>query len=441
MAQPINNNIIQPSEPQPKRNTGTGFTNLQRVLSANKNNQLGQTVGQGIQSSAQQTQQRLNQAQSNFQSEADKNRLGTEQDKQRVQSVLSDPSKATGEDISAFEKFRGGAYKGPQRIQDEQAITGQAQEAQQLGQLTGSQGGRQALLQRFVGGPQYGVGSQRLDSLLLGRENLAPARRETSGLVKQASQTAQNAQNIAQQYTNQAQGFGQDVTKQVEGKVTGAETDLDTKFKEAQDTEAKQSQNIAQIRELLGNPNVSGQTINAALQQAIDSGLIDKQVAEDQGILGVGSSIDETANFLKGGWGRQAGTGTIAASFNSMTPLQRLRKYLSNSYQPLEGIATSGRGNEGFETAQTLSNDLLKNFDYQQAQNLSRAGVADEGTRSNINALQQLAGRQAEFTGDLPQYQAGKANVNLDDILKRVNQAKSQYKALSDATLLSPYKG
>lgn len=223
MALTLDNKLKQPGTPNtgPKPQAGSGFTNLNRVIGANQGNKLGQAIGGGISNVAGQAKQNINQQSQEFQQHQQANQLGTEQDRSKFNQILQDPTKANDQDVQDFARFRTGQYNGPQGLQNAQQIQGQAQAAQQLGNAAADAGGRQGLLQRFVGNNQYSQGQQNLDNLLLGRtggDQLRQARRATQGLETQASNATQNAQNIAAQNTAIAAKFGQDVNAGIKGK-------------------------------------------------------------------------------------------------------------------------------------------------------------------------------------------------------------------------------
>lgn len=190
---------------------GSGFTTLQRYLGANKSNKLGSTVGTGIQQAGQAAVGDMQQAGQKFQQgfQQEQNRLGAEG--QRVDRVMGDVTKASDEDVNAFEGIRSGVTKGPQQIENANELREKARQAKSLGEATGSQEGRYGLLQRYVGaGKQYTGGQQRLDNLLLGQTgagNLRQARRDTSGLVNQQQVQENTALNQGRQLAGQAQGL------------------------------------------------------------------------------------------------------------------------------------------------------------------------------------------------------------------------------------------
>jgi hypothetical protein len=72
----------------PPRNKGTGFTNINRVLDANKGNRLGQTVVSGVQNQVNNVQSNLQNATNKFQTEAQKNLVDTEENKQARGNVI-----------------------------------------------------------------------------------------------------------------------------------------------------------------------------------------------------------------------------------------------------------------------------------------------------------------------------------------------------------------
>lgn len=204
---------------QQVRKKGTGFTNINKYLDANQNNKLGSTIQSGISGQSTQAKDALNQQKTAFQEQSESNRLGTEADTQKRTSIMDRFSTSSGftgpsdDEVKEFEKFRSGEYKGPTELdQGQKAIAAaKAQEAENLGKLTQTSGGRQGLLQRFVGAPGYNQGQQKVDTLLLGKtgaNQIKQARRDTLGLSGQVSEADQAARARGQQLTGEAQEFG-----------------------------------------------------------------------------------------------------------------------------------------------------------------------------------------------------------------------------------------
>lgn len=287
--QPQKQSTIQTYNPNQQR--GSGYTNIQRIVQANSGNKLGQTIGGGIQQAGQQTQQQLGQAQQQFQQQTGQNAFDTEQNKQLVQQVLQDPTKyaQTGSNNpesqagSQFQKLISGQYQGPMALQGAEQLQSRAADVGQLGQALGSTGGRQGLLQRFVGNPQYQAGQQKLDTLLLGQTSgpqLAAAKRAALGLQAQATGAIGGAQQMGQEQINKARGFGQGVQQQFGDVVTGREQELSKQATEAQTARDAQLSNI---------------------RQKLSTGELSKELADQLGVGGGGQltyGVDPT-KFLQ----------------------------------------------------------------------------------------------------------------------------------------------
>lgn len=256
-------NIKKAAQPSPvtqPRRTGTGFTNVQRILGANVGNRLGQTIGQGVGQVAQQSRQALGQTQQQFQQKAQQGLVATEQAKQRAQDVVG----AQDVDVAVqkaqqdpnlfkdFAQYRAGTYSGPRSFQDvtdEARLMGQAREAEQLGKAATTQGGRSQLLQRFVGSPDYSRGERTLDALLLGRENLSGVRRGTAGLTAEAQRQADAAQATAQNIEAQNRAFAQ----QVQQGLGGIQSKFLTGLEQKKASILQEQQNLAKyLTESLG---------------------------------------------------------------------------------------------------------------------------------------------------------------------------------------------
>lgn len=272
MALTIDDKQKQPSQPgqgpqqmgnQPgqglQRPKGSGFTNLNRVIGANQNNRLGSTIGSNIQGQAQQAKSGINQASQNFQQQAQANQIGGEQDVQKLNTVLQNPVQANEQDVKDFSRFRSGQYQGPQDIANKEQVYGNAQQAEAMGQATGSQLGRQGLLQRYVGNNQYNQGKQNLDALLLGRtggNDLRAARQASQGLSGQAQNQSMTAQNIAAQNQQMAQNFAKQTNEAIAGKTNPV---LDELSKRAATAEQEKQAKLEGLRKDLYGGEISAE--------------------------------------------------------------------------------------------------------------------------------------------------------------------------------------
>jgi hypothetical protein len=217
------------------RPQGTGFTNLQQYLQANKPGQVAGAVSQGLQKDTQQAQNQIGQQQSQFNQQAQAGQLGNAQDVQQEKDILGKVDNAgsgdvNAQDVSAYSRLRSGAYGGPQGLSNAQGIQNKAADVQGAGAALGTQGGRFGLLQRYLGqGKQYTTGQQGLDATLMssgGGQQLAQAAQGTVGLQQQATNAANTAQQQAQTYTGQAQAFGQQATGAINQRQTGLTNQL-----------------------------------------------------------------------------------------------------------------------------------------------------------------------------------------------------------------------
>jgi hypothetical protein len=272
-AQQIQPQSIKPVEKKPM---GTGFTNINRVLEANKQNKLGSTIAGNIKQQAAGVVGGVQQQANQFNTQAQNARIDTEANKNLRSSTLSnivgtnptagqpntssgvndnlgDKSQPTGsavvdrgvvdssgttdntqssgfqspddKTIQAFQEMQSGAYKGPMGLDENQTtqLQRQGQDVGQLGQLTGTSAGRQTLLQRIVGNPGYTAGQQKMDTLLLGQsgKDLNQVRRDTKGLTNALGTEISNAGNLAQQYQRGNEAFGKETQQMVGGALTG----------------------------------------------------------------------------------------------------------------------------------------------------------------------------------------------------------------------------
>ncbi len=238
-----NNQTNQPGQ-QSFKPRATGFTNIQRVLGANKDNKLGQTVGQGVQNLASKAQGQTQQAQQNFAKD-----IGSAVDDiksgQKVQQNLSgiDFSKNSDEAANKLQevgqdqyaqtaaKLRQG-YQGPQGLQDQQLLQSQAQDLGQTAQGLMSQSGRQAALQRFMNvGPNYTQGKRALDNMLLGQNNeaISQARKNAAQVAGQTNESISKAQQEAQSTGQQYNALGQDITNKTRDITQNLTGTLDTR--------------------------------------------------------------------------------------------------------------------------------------------------------------------------------------------------------------------
>jgi len=214
---------------RPQSRNLSGFTNLQRILDANRQNKLGQTISSGVVKAGEAARAGLSAASQKFQQGAEQERQRQAGQEARVGQVLDNLGNVSDEDVKAFESIRSGQFLGPENLENVGELRGQAESAEGLGRAAGTEAGRMGLLQRFAGGNQkYTSGQQRLDSLLLGQQGgtLKGARRAVAGLGAEAAAKPYAAQQVAQELQSRAKGLGQQTIKRLEEKTTGYDTEM-----------------------------------------------------------------------------------------------------------------------------------------------------------------------------------------------------------------------
>lgn len=226
-----------------KPQQGTGYTNLNRLFEANKQNQLGQKVAGDLGGQIGGVQTQLQQQQKQFTEESEKNKVGGQKDVEQREAVLGRFSSASGagdqvteDETKAFGRFTAGQYGGPESLKD---TSGLRQTAQQLqGQVSNfSPSGTQELLRQSVGGNRYTQGQSRLDSLLMDRSKLTPVARQAQGLGQEIQRADLAAQGLAEANKNAARQFGQETQQKLQGALTGLDVEAQAQLTAARNAE------------------------------------------------------------------------------------------------------------------------------------------------------------------------------------------------------------
>jgi phage gp37-like protein len=496
MFDPINNKL------NPNRK-GTGFTNVNRILEANKGNKLGNTVSSGVQNQADDVRSGIQQSQQKFQEDSSKTRLDTEDAKNKrdevigrfgatsgtssvnaadqgaqslagTQAVVNNVGQATQEnaasaaqaakdkeaaaanaaaqkpsglessisiltpptlsglesstpiltttpattlrtpkpmatvlapvqsqvapvvsdqEIADFDRYRTGTYTGPNELNDFQTILGKSAEAEQVGNLTRSVGGRQELLRKFVGGNDYSQGQQRLDTMLLGQQNqgeLNQARKATRGLQQTAADANQQAGGLAQEYGNRAKIFGEDTVNKLTGARAPISNEVDTRLGEINTEETNRKNYIKSMNNMFTGQGQDVQGLDRitrlglGLQQARDSGLLNdvqvQQLLGDEGLINRAETL-------------------------------------------------------GLDTNQ-LINERIQDI---AAKNINRGGAANSAQEAKLTALDRLlgkAGTDVEFNQNGEDYQRGGMGFDLDSMNDYISKSE-QSKYANDAQKLA----
>lgn len=420
---------------------GTGFTNIQSIIKANQGNRLGQTVAGGVQGQAGQVRQDIQQAGQKFGQQVAQNKLG-EQDQQAAQGLvqkaqnLGAGQQLSEQELAQGQKFLQGAYQGPRDIQNSAQLTGRAAETEQLGKLGSSAEGRQGLLQRFVGAPQYSFGQQKLDNLLLGanRDALSKARAATRGVSEQAQGAIDTARAQGQEAALSNQRFAQLFGQQAGGAQEAARGQLAQQLEAAKAADVQGANQAAQFEQrLMGmvSPQsgiktgevqdpiafINNSNLNPAAKQQLAS------VVNQAKALGINPAT-AINNILTGYQGAQGLTENEFASQEQAARINALAKLAGREGMDFSKAGTFKAGQqladqERATQAYDALNRLKVNLTPAQQQ---RLGISD----INKAKLQELSG----LSGDL---RADYRNALLSDA-DRAELAKTKYLAESQRT-------
>jgi hypothetical protein len=413
---------------------GTGFTNLSKVIGANKGNKLGSAVGGGIAAQNQAVTSGVQTSQQKFQEEAQKNRLDTQEAKDKRDQILGRFAPATSgasnvqppatstpqsgtvqppatppgpgantpdaapksaspvsdQEINDFTKFRTGTYAGPKELEDVGSLYGKAQQTEQLGDLSRSTGGRQELLRKFVGnGNKYNAGQRRLDETLLGQDanGVRAAARQTRGATDKVANANEQAAGLAQEYAGRAKIFGEETGKKIGEARNPLSTGVDTRVQEAQTKEQTRLANLKSLQDTL-----TGQGDYSSLDKMSRLGL-GLQDAADQGYL----TVDDTKALL-------GDDGLIA------------------------------RGQALGLDVNSLINERIKNT---TAKNIGRTGIASEDEIAKLNALDRLSGKQGsdlEFLNGQDKYSAGNLGFDIGSLGDYISKSEAERAKSDQAT-------
>lgn len=467
--------------PNNRNKKGTGFTNLSRILQASKGSRLGGQVASGVQQFGQQVRGQIGQASEQFEKKASEEaaKFGEEAQAARDQEITQVTSGAKDVDFpklaDKFAEYRAGEYKGPKEIQDYESLAGKVTEAEQLGRLGRTSGGKQELLRRFVGGKDYSQGEQRLDTALLGltgQEGLASARRSTRGLAGELSSESGAARNLAKQLQKEAKGFAGETTKKIDQARLGISQGLNTRVAEAAAKEKQRSDFVSDIRTMLNTnewkdlkPEEKSTRLTSLLSKAGpktetnpegSNVLSQEQVDSILGSQGILTSRSEFLkrldtikkkgfiyeNLLEGApdwWIRQQQT---ADADIGLQDRQHGVKKVGSWYADTSGTGEEGRGIQARNkvldlqkklTGQDVYSDIINSLENIGSQNLNRQGLVTPEEREKFNRLDMLMGQAGgEFTQPETTYKEGG--------LKFLNQNQSKLKFMEDQLNLAKLK-
>jgi hypothetical protein len=435
--------------PNNRNKKGTGFTNLSRILQASKGARLGGQVASGVQKVGQQVRGQIGQASEQFEKKAGEEaaKFGEEAVKEResaISSLVPTSSGSSGvnapqadqsEAIRNITNWRSSEYKGPTQLEDYESLASRATEAEQLGRLGRTSGGKQELLRRFVGGKDYSQGEQRLDTALLGltgQSGLSEARRLTRGLGTELAQKSGVASEQARQLAQQASDFSKDTAQSLIDKkksvLSGAEYGVGGKslrdiFTEAESKEsgrAKLSDDIRDFNTYFQKLVASGAKTKDQQRDAFYE-LLDK--AKNEGYISQGelSNLFDTKSINAGD------------AYNPEYDfISRAQKYNIDPYASLSALVTSGKAAENLNLADVVAAEsperarqlkLIEQLAGDQAPEFADQGEFKKGTLGFEKGTPLF--KQQVLDKEIKDYEKGLADVS-SNIASRENKLSSE---------------
>lgn len=219
---------------------GSGFTNIQKYLDANKGNVLGSSLSNRIGQSAGSIKSDLEDSFQDFQNEANSSNLNTDQNNQAVGNLagkiqnIGSGQTLSDQDVGTYKSLSAGGYTGPNELSNIQGLKGRADEAGQINKSITDPNARFSLLKQYMGNPQYTYGQQRLDNLFLNNnKDLNAIRKTTSGLGGAIDAKASQAEALKSGVVSANKAFGQGTQQKIQDINTGLETGLNDQYNQA----------------------------------------------------------------------------------------------------------------------------------------------------------------------------------------------------------------
>jgi hypothetical protein len=217
--------------PVASQTKGSGFTNIQKILKASGTDQgpsrLAQTAAGGVKQAAVGAQQALSGAVSEYEQEREKASGELQSRKTGARDIMGraqSGSLAEG-DVASWKAATGGSFTGPTELTMTPEQRRAAAQSSALSKLAGDTAGRSALLQKYVGSPQYSQGKQQLDALLLGRGG-SGAIRSALRQGTRAEQDIKRQEIIAQEQSKQLEQEAKNIAETAKTELSQAKSGL-----------------------------------------------------------------------------------------------------------------------------------------------------------------------------------------------------------------------
>lgn len=239
----------QDLQPVGKRQKGTGFTNIGKILGANvgAGERMGRQVGQAVGMQAGQARAGVTQAQEKFETAKKEAEQKADLAQQGIKKVLDDSSGLAGlteeQAKERRERFlKEGQYTGPKGLEQEAQLKARAEALGDVATMGMSgRGGRQQLARSIVAGPgMYTRGQSLLDATLLGQSAAAQraieaGSRQALGAQQEIAKSALSAQEQAKASESALSKEKADIVKKVGEKFEEVGTAGETAAKQFAD--------------------------------------------------------------------------------------------------------------------------------------------------------------------------------------------------------------
>lgn len=333
---------------------GTGFTNIQRIADASKGSNLGQQLQSNIQNQViNPAQQALQQGQT----QTTTAQTAPTMNQNTINSYLANPGTADATTAAAVKGYLGQQYTGPEQLTNLGDLQAKQAQVQALGQLAGSQGGQQALLQQFArGNSPYTSGQQSLDLALLNQgatQPLSYLRQQApifsqalKGAESQAEQTGKQNQAQVQQNVSALQSGIQSKTSDILNQAQAAQTAANT-------TAQNQANTYKAFNDALSTTDANGQpkapVYTAAINALRTGGLVTPKEAttlmSDMRKLSP-AQLPAAIDSLKKQFSYTGATGGDSSA-NFISPQQAASLNALQSLTGINGSYTPGQYNQG----------------------------------------------------------------------------------------------
>ena len=293
----------QPANQQNERNRTAGsgrFQNLQRFIGANQDtaNQMSGKITNDVNSKFNESKQNVQQIRQNVEQMGQKETQRIGESGQFNQQIGSNPNQILQDQdaLGRFRQLQSGQFE-TLKPQDYKGINQQLTDVQEIGKNLNSEEGRFGLLKRYFGDPDYTMGAQRADQLLL--QTNVPFLKNTAQQIQTGVGDIQNQITDNQAFQEQLQ---QDIANQAGLAATGIRDTLSsTAQKQLSDIDSAYNTARTQQQEL--QDYLAGKTDlnNDQLSKYLDAGgaFTSAQQAADRLRNTIFGSQDGKSNLFK----------------------------------------------------------------------------------------------------------------------------------------------